>query len=331
MKEFETNEEFIYALIIEDLDDSISTANRSILEEWRASDPSNEKTYRDFVHVQRNIDDLYAKQLHTPEESWAVLDRKIALQDKESMPVVKKMSPALYCSIAASILLICSIGYYFMFSNPYTVISNDYNASTKNITLPDGTKIAMRRGTTIKYTERQFDTNRTVYLLAGEVFVDVVHDDSHPFVVNMGDVKAMDIGTSFNIRKEEDEITLTVKEGKVHLQDPKTRQSAMLAGGITGRYSYVTGKISTEKNKDVNYKSWLDKDFVFVETPITEVASELGIAYNTSIVVKGKLLSKRKLTAHLHYQTADSALNVIAATLQCKVIPAKDHYILSEN
>lgn len=38
----------------------------------------------------------------------------------------------------------------------------------------------------------------------------------------------------------------------------------------------------------------------------------------------------RKLTAHLHYQTPDSALKVITATLQCKMTREEGSYILTE-
>ena len=75
----------------------------------------------------------------------------------------------------------------------------------------------------------------------------------------------------------------------------------------------------------------MDKDFVFTETPILEVASQLSKVYNTPITISGNELKTRKLTAHLHYETLDSVLNVIAATLQCSISNTKNGYTLSAN
>ena len=70
MKEPETNEEFIYSLIIDDLDEAISKEHRSLLQEWRTLNDTNEQIYQDFVQVHRNIDALYEQQPYTAEASW---------------------------------------------------------------------------------------------------------------------------------------------------------------------------------------------------------------------------------------------------------------------
>jgi len=330
MKEFETNEEFIYSLIIDDLDHSISADHKHLLEQWRHSSPANESTYREFVSVQQNIDQLYEQQYYTAQESWAVLDKKISAAD-DSTSGERKSGTSIWFSIAASVLLVFSIGYYFFSDSRYTVVKNEMNAAVKSIYLPDGTQINLNGGTTLRYIASQFNTRRNLQLLNGEVFIHVVHKSRYPFIVDMGEVQAQDIGTSFNIIKNKQDVTLTVEEGKVALKQVKTEKSILLDGGTTGIYSSETGRLTAKKNADVNYKSWMDKDFVFTETPLQEVASQLSKVYNTPITISGNELQTKKLTAHLHYQTLDSALNVVAATLHCNISNTKNGYILSAN
>ena len=330
MKEFETNEEFIYSLIIDDLDNSISPDHKHLLEQWRSSSPANESTYKEFVSVQRNIDQLYEQQYYTAQESWAVLDKKISAAD-DSRSVSRKGGTSIWFSIAASVLLVFSIGYYFFSDSRYTVVKNEMNAAVKSIYLPDGTQINLNGGTTLRYIASQFNTKRNVELLNGEVFIHVVHKSRYPFIVDMGEVQAQDIGTSFNIIKSKQDVTLTVEEGKVAFKQVKTEKSILLDGGNTGIYHSGTGELVAKKNGDVNYKSWMNKDFVFTETPLQDVTSQLSKVYNTPITISGNELKTRKLTAHLHYQTLDSALNVIAATLQCSISNTKKGYTLSAN
>lgn len=330
MKAFESNEQFIYSLILDDLEETISPAHKILLENWRAASDQNEKTYQGFVQVEQNINELYSTEPYTLESSWEALDYKIDNLEYSWKQKERNAHTKIWYGIAASILLVVSFGYYFINKNTYTVVSNEQSATAKMITLPDGTSVQLNAGATIKYAAGSFKTNRRVQLLNGEIFVKVIHQTKYPFLVDLGDVHALDLGTSFNISKRNRDIVLTVEEGQVALQQPLASKSILLTVGKTGRYSSATGKLTAEKNTDINYKSWLNKEFIFTETPLTEVVKQLSRVYKNSITIDGDSLENRKLTAHLHYQTPDSALKVIAATLQCQVINEEGSYILAE-
>ncbi|MET4140285.1 FecR domain-containing protein [Pedobacter sp. UYP1] len=330
MKAFESNEQFIYSLILDDLEETISPAHKILLENWRAASDQNEKTYQGFVQVEQNINQLYNTEPYTTESSWESLDYKIDNLEYAWKQKERNTHTKIWYGIAASVLLVVSLGYYFINKNTYTVVSNEQSAAAKTITLPDGTSVQLNSGATIKYAAGSFKTNRRVQLLNGEIFVKVIHQTKYPFLIDLGDVHALDLGTSFNISKRNRDIVLTVEEGQVALQQPLASKSVLLTVGTTGRYSSATGKLTAEKNTDINYKSWLNKEFIFTETPLDEVVKQLSRVYKNSITIDGDSLENRKLTAHLHYQTPDSALKVIAATLQCQVINEEGSYILAE-
>ena len=330
MKAFESNEQFIYSLIIDDLEETISPAHKILLENWRAASDQNEKTYQGFVQVEQNINELYSTEPYTIESSWENLEYKIDNLEYSWKQKERNAHTKIWYGIAASVLLVISLGYYFINKNTYTVVSNEQSATAKMITLPDGTSVQLNAGATIKYAAGSFKTNRRVQLLNGEIFVKVIHQTKYPFLVDLGDVHALDLGTSFNISKRNRDIVLTVEEGQVALQQPLASKSILLTVGKTGRYSSATGKLTAEKNTDINYKSWLNKEFIFTETPLNEVVKQLSRVYKNSITIDGNNLENRKLTAHLQYQTPDSALKVIAATLQCQVINEEGSYILAE-
>jgi transmembrane sensor len=334
MEKFETNEEMIYSLIIDDLEQTISVADKQILEEWRRTTEVNEKIYQDFFHVQMNMDKLFDKHGFDPQMSWESLDRKIGTilpGDEEPHKVVglNRGNKGLWYKIAAAVLLILSAGYYFLQNDRYEVVTNLDSASTSYMVLPDGTELSLNAGTTIKYDKENFNTERRLVLERGEVFVHVVRHNNIQFRIDLGDVEAQDIGTSFNVSKNDKHASVIVEEGKVAMKYRTNGGQVVLNPGMAGVYNSDTKQLSSMRNADLNYKSWVDKNFIFREQPFDEVAAQLQKVYKTRLIIKGEELKLRKLTAKLHYQTLDSVLEVISASLQCKVVKEQNTYVLS--
>ena len=333
MKNFETNEELIFGLIIDDLDNTITPANKELLNQWRAVDPANEKTYQEFLNIQVNLDKLVGRLDIDAQCSWESLNKKIEnAPDSDEFPLFKRERQNRYwLKIAASFLILCAVGYYFVQKSQNVVITTDQQTAVTNIVLPDGTTVKLNAATTISYNKSSFNRDRKLNLLKGEAFVQVADNKSVQFRVDLGELEAKDIGTRFNISKNEDKIALIVEEGKVALRHHKSNKEVLLTAGKIGLYNPATNELTAANNPDLNYKAWIDKQFVFTAVPIAAVASQLEKAYRSKINIIGDQLKKRKLTASLKYQTLDSALAVISASLQCKVTKSKSTYTLNDN
>lgn len=328
-----TNEELIYSLIIDDLEQTISDADKQLLEEWRRAAESNEKFYQDFAEVQLNIEKLYHKNGFDPQVSWNTLDNKLEPQaDTELLEYPKqKGSNGLWYKIAAAVLVIISVGYYFMSANKYVVVSTTQSDVVSRVILPDGTELSLNAGTIIKYNKENFNTDRKLVLEQGEVFIKVTRHSGSQFWIDLGDVEARDIGTSFNVVKNEAQASVIVEEGEVAMKRSTAAEQVLLTPGMLGVYSTRTRRLSRMNNTDPNYKAWVDKKFTFREMPFEQVAAQLKKVYKMPLIIKGDDLKSRKLTAKLHYQTLDSVLEVISASLQCKVVKEQNVYVLSAN
>jgi len=331
MEEFETHEEMVYALIIDDLEQTISAADKKILEEWRSAAEVNEKTYQDFVEVQNSIDKIYNKNGFDTQLSWESLDAKITDTKEVALELKGKGSYKLWYQIAAAVLVLCSAGYYFLTDRSYVTVSTAATTAVSQLTLPDGTELTLNSGTTVRYDKENFNTSRKLILEKGEVFVHVVLHNSKQFSVDLGDVQAEDIGTSFNVSKAEKHASVIVEEGKVAMKQNGSANQVLLTPGMVGRYEPETKQLVAGSNSDLNYKAWMDKKFTFREMPLDEVALQLQKVYKMPLIIKGDALKLRKLNARLHYQTLDSVLEVISASLQCKATKEQNTYVLSVN
>lgn len=344
MKNFETNESFIFSLIIEDLEETISAENKIILDQWRKDDVANENLYLEFRSVQINLDKLVERHEVDAQQSWTVLDQKLnqqpaaitentLIEDKENHQSMKlsrnKSIASFWLKMAAMLLILSTLGYGYFFWKSKDIVINTGLAVLTNVVLPDGTDLKLNAGTTISYSKNNFLTDRKLVLVKGEAFVQVAPNSTSRFRVELGAVEAKDIGTRFNVSRNEVQSSVIVEEGEVELSEYGTQRKVNLTAGKLGVYDVTRKTLIALDNPDLNYKAWLDKSFVFTEVPLKEVVEKLEKVYQTKIEIEGSSLKERKLTAKLQYQQLDSALAVISASLDCKVLQADGKFVLS--
>lgn len=330
MKDFDAHEEFIHTLIIDDIDQTITSENKKLLDQWRASDQANEKTYQEFVNIQLGMDQLFTRSNQDVALSWEALDRKISSQTDHLKLHKPNRKISLWYKVAAAALVVISVGYYFMMQSRYIVVNTAKNPSVTRLKLPDGTELHLNAATVVKY-DKDFINNRRLELLEGEVFIHVVKHNGPQFILGLGELEAQDIGTSFNVVRNPNKIAVVVEDGEVALKHTSLNMEVQLTKGKSGTYNLDTKKLSSADNTNQNYKSWVDKKFIFQDFLVGEAIQQLGQVYQTPIRINSESLKNRRLTARLHYQTLDSVLNVISASLQCKVTKEKNTYVLSNN
>lgn len=325
-----TNNDNPIELIIDEFESNLSEEGKMQLQKWVDSNPENQKLYDEFHSVKNSLSllDLY-KNLDQ-DSSWNKLEQKINFseeQDPGSVSNINRNYKLWWMSAAA--ILICSISViaYQLFNTREMTIST-VAMQQKQHKLPDGSVITMNGNTVIKYNESGFDKNRELTLIKGEAFFDVVHDPGKVFQIGMGDLRVTDIGTSFIIKRSDIETIVIVSSGKVAFEDISSNKRFILGPGEKGVFVAKTKNITAAANPDTNFKAWVDKKFSFKNSPMREVVKELEEAYGSRVILKDDILKKRTLTATLNYQTIDSALLVIAASLQLEIEKQPDHYEL---
>ncbi len=183
----------------------------------------------------------------------------------------------------------------------------------RQITLPDGSVVDLNTATTLQFKQTQ--TYRVVELSAGEARFHPAKDAAHPFVVFVGDLAILDVGTQYIVRRRENgAVYVLVIEGEVSLigrremqgdlqlpsfqrvpgyqrlrasqqlpafqrQRPESERAdvAITAGHIAA----ITANGGTTvqpltPNELERYEAWLDGRVIFDSTPLEEVVSEFN-------------------------------------------------------
>lgn len=107
---------------------------------------------------------------------------------------------------------------------------------TEEIVLADGSRVKLNTDSRIAV---EFDKDRRRVLLQnGEAFFEVQPDPTRPFTVYVGERSVTAVGTAFSVRWINEELVVTVAEGKV-AYDEAARPVASISGAGDGRPSAV--------------------------------------------------------------------------------------------
>ncbi len=233
--------------------------------------------------------------------------------------------------IAAAILLVLAIGVpslYFSLQNTSDFSSTiEHNSANGILTidLPDGSRVFLNKGATLKY-KKSFEEKREVNL-NGEGYFKVMSNPKRPFHVNTGKVVVSVLGTSFNVKQLEknNKVEVFVESGLVELSINDIKETIILEPGQLGMAS---GELSKTSQENINYLSWKTKDFKFVDESVVEILDVLKQSYHVEVLAKNVSLDGRRLTTSYNDQSFDAILSTICLALNMDYEKEGKVYIL---
>ena len=150
-----------------------------------------------------------------------------------------------------------------------------------SITLSDGTIVYLNSESELRYPVNFVGRDRRVYL-SGEAYFDVVQDEAHPFIVDMGNSSVRVLGTSFDVRAyaDEDEVLTTLVQGSVKFSAGK--EFVTLEPGkqaVVGK----SGSIETREVDTYLYTAWKEGVFAFKRQRLEEIMKVVARWYDVNI------------------------------------------------
>lgn len=161
------------------------------------------------------------------------------------------------------------------------------------LVLSDGSHVWLNAASSITFPTYFAQGNREVQV-NGEVYLDVAHDRSRPFIVKADNVNIAVLGTSFNLSayKNDDEIITTLVEGSVKISD--ANESVVIEPGEQAQVNHSTNKISVIK--DVNLESitaWKNGKFNFQEEDIHAIMRKLERWYGITVTFQSNVTREK--------------------------------------
>ncbi|WP_321285880.1 FecR domain-containing protein [uncultured Sunxiuqinia sp.] len=191
------------------------------------------------------------------------------------------------------------------------------------VILPDGSKVWLNAGTTLKYNLPFSSTNRNIEL-HGEAFLDVAKMENSEFKIYSNNVEVVVHGTQFNFRSYhlDDRVEVCLVEGSIdlniHGEDKSLKQAKLKPGD---HLSYNKEKKSTELiSQDLNkFIAWRKGLLVFDDAPLVEVARELERWYGVDVEIADESLLSFRYTTTFEDESIQQVVDLLELSSSMKV------------
>jgi transmembrane sensor len=167
-----------------------------------------------------------------------------------------------------------------------TVITTS-RGETRQIILPDGSTIQLNAATAFSYPRHFSGSTRSVTLLKGEAYFQVVSDRTRPFTVITGNLTTTVLGTSFDIRayEQEKDVQIALMTGKVSVADKRNHAPTLLLPHQWIRLdSGTNGEEKGVFDNDDEVAAWKTGALNFKDASFGDIAFEIGNKFNVTLV-----------------------------------------------
>lgn len=314
-------------LLVKYLVGETNVDENAAVEFWLKADEKNLNYYNGFKKIWEDSLLIAAENKNIDENAaWKRLQNRI--HDKEVRVVTPKKSSVSWLRIAASILLISTLGWlgYSYFENKSNTLIQIYASnSTLNDTLPDGTTVTLNKNSSLSYASKFKGKTRPV-TLKGEAFFNVSPDKTKPFIITINDVTVQVVGTSFNVKNKNGKTTVDVETGIVKVS--KNKDQVELRHGEKVVIADKNSELLKSTSKGRLYNYYRNKELVCDETPLKDLVEALNEIYDVNIIIKNTSLKEKPLTTVFKDQSLDEVLEVIQETFRIEIERKNNQIIL---
>ena len=138
------------------------------------------------------------------------------------------------------------------------------------IALNGATRLVLRHG-----------DGRFARLDGGEARFSIRHDAANPFMIEVGQDRIQDVGTVFNVARDEAGLRIAVAEGAI-LYNPDREAVAVGAGHLL-RVPAQGDRILLAALAPAEVAGWHNGRLAYHDAPLTELAADLGRALGTKV------------------------------------------------
>ncbi len=191
-------------------------------------------------------------------------------------------------------------------------------------TLPDRSVVTLNKNAELSYADMPKKKERAV-TLKGEAFFEVTPDREKPFVITAGQATIRVVGTSFNVKTNDEYTEVIVNTGIVRVI--REEESIELKAGEKITVGPDAG-LQKEQQQDALYNYYVSKTFICDNTPLWKLVEKLNEAYGVNMVIADKDLSSLPLNVTFSEESLDTILDILRETLMVTIAKEGDSIVI---
>ena len=287
---------------------NLSADDKLALAEWINRSPRHAQEIRKFSNLWTQVD------LRIDEALAGYSKPKTNIL--HGLKAIINVKPKSFATLAFTVLLAFTISISHFSLNPsletevsatQTIVLNVGIGDNLKETLSDGSIIHLNTDTVVKVDySAKF---RTINLIRGEAFFDVVKDERRPFRVYAKENVVIAVGTQFIVRLDSEKLQVIVQEGRVRLDDVEVQEPSILekaaralnseqpvyldVGQVAAVDSNIRKVVELTPAILEQKQAWRNGDLVFSGDTLAHVVSELGRYNEVEITMSPQLRDLR--------------------------------------
>lgn len=316
-----TGKQDFEALIVRYLEGNASPDEAMALEDAKASDPEVQDMYDHYEQLLLG-DKVFVKP--DTKSAWKTVKAQVEPKGK-----VISLRMIVGWSAAAAAILIVALLLPGLLSTPSTggALASIPKGSTEqqnenilfaknNVSefrLVDNSLVSLSKGSSLELSS-DFATRERRSKLKGSGRFTVVHDEQHPFVIEVEGMEVYDIGTVFDIQTDDDTVKVVVLEGAVELR--LNGEVIAMEEGDSAFY------VISEKFMEMygTEEARQDTIFNFEKTKLHEVVEILKKSYKKEIVIMNDEIRDCELTVTFKNKSLAEVLDIIELILDVNTV-----------
>ncbi len=295
---------------------TLTVQEQQAFDAWRAADAEHERQYRSLERVWETADLLPESEMR------AIMETSEAEKSGLRTPVYANRRRLLLGagSLGTAALAAGVFGRRFWWPEPeFTAQFSTVKGERKRFYLPDDSILDLNTATQVAVAF--YDDRRQVQLIAGEALFSVSRDTARPFTVDAGSAEVLVTGTRFDVRRDDDAVTLAVEEGTVEFSTGPwwKRNRTRLSAGYVSRAD-TKGALTAPYQDDVSSRlSWQRGRLVFDNTPLSDVVSELNRYLAFPLSTSDTRLAHLRISGTVGIDSPEALLAVLPQIAPVKV------------
>lgn len=223
-----------------------------------------------------------------------------------------------WVALAAACLLLLAGPFVWQASLGAPMTYRTAPGETREITLSDGTVIQMAPASAL--TARIGWRARRVTLASAEATFDVAHDRKKPFLIAVADQQVKVVGTAFNIRHYDDQVTVTVRRGVVEVRQPRLGPAPVARLTAGDQFVHRVGA-PTSRQARVDPAvafAWTEGRLICEDRPLADIVADLNRRFGGAIAVS-PAAGRKKFSGVLALDDQDQVVRRLADYLSLTV------------
>jgi len=221
-----------------------------------------------------------------------------------------------WVQIAASVLVVLSVSLtIWSILDESKSVELIASVGKEKVILNDGTLVWLQEGSKFSYYQKEDGIRHAEF--TGEALFEVAKDPNNPFTIACGKIIVKVLGTSFNLKTDQESIELKVLTGKVNLSSTEDKTGVNVAPNEKVIYT-TKGEVERipMKGSDVSaITAHTEYNMQFSNTTMDRVIGRIEKKFDMKVIVADNNLFKCRITSDFTDTSLDSTLIMLTDLL----------------